>query len=78
MVALFEALLSILPSHLIEGKIIRLGDFGSFFLEVSSEGAEKSEEFNSRHIRQTKIKFRPGKILKDAVKSARFEKETTK
>jgi predicted histone-like DNA-binding protein len=78
MVGVFEGLLSIVPAHLIEGKIIRLGDFGSLSLEVSSQGTEKAEEFTAHQIRRVKINFRPGKILKDAIKSLRYEKEAVK
>ena len=36
--AVLESLLEVIPESLADGKIVRLGDFGSFSLTASSEG----------------------------------------
>jgi nucleoid DNA-binding protein len=48
---------------LAEGRIVRLGNFGSFQIGVRSNGAETADEFASSMIRGTHITFRPGKLL---------------
>lgn len=55
-----------------EGKIIDLGDFGRFQISVSSQGAEKKEEFTQANITHRRILFRPGRALRDMVKTLQF------
>ncbi|WP_321437019.1 HU family DNA-binding protein [uncultured Bacteroides sp.] len=45
------------------GKIVRLGNFGSFQLGVNGKGAATEKEFNSTLIKGTRIAFRPGPLL---------------
>ena len=73
--AVIESLLQIIPRHITEGEIVRLGDFGSFSLHLSSSGAESETAFTKDLIKGIKIIFRPGKELKDALKNVKFEKE---
>lgn len=54
------------------GEIVRLGDFGSFQISVSSNGAETEKEFNSSMIRKARISFRPGKALSKMLKALDF------
>lgn len=63
----------ILSRHLSEGKIARLGEFGSFRVSVSSRGAETSAEFTPAHIHTSKIVFHPGAILKEMTATLEFE-----
>lgn len=63
-----------LSKHLSEGRILRFGDFGSFSLTLSSEGAETAEKFNSSMIKSTKIAFRPGIDFKEMLAVMKFEK----
>lgn len=55
-----------------EGRIIDLNDFGRFQISVSSKGSEKSEEFNPALITRSRILFRPGKSLRDMLKTLQF------
>lgn len=74
-IAVIEAFLQVVPRHLAQGEIVRFGDFGSFRLSISSEGAELAEDFNANFLRDVRINFRPGQILESAMSGIRFEKE---
>jgi predicted histone-like DNA-binding protein len=72
--AALEGCIYIIKDALDEGKIVRLGDFGSFQLSLSSEGTVTEKEFNSSNITGVKIQFRPGKDIKELYKSLEFRK----
>ena len=72
--AVLNDLSKALAKHLSEGRIVRFGDFGSFSLRLSSEGAETSDKFNSSLIKGAKITFRPGIDLKEMLSVVKFEK----
>jgi predicted histone-like DNA-binding protein len=72
--AVLNDLTKALAKHLSEGRIVRFGDFGSFSITLSSEGAETSEKFNSSLIKGGKIAFRPGIDLKEMLAVLKFEK----
>ena len=72
--AVLNDLIKVLGRNLANGKIVRLGDFGSFQIAISSEGAETETAFHSSMIKNPKIQFRPGKDLKDVTKTLSFEK----
>ena len=72
--AVLQGLLELMVEDVVDGETIRLGEFGSFAVTVSSEGSEKEEDVSSANIRGVKIVFRPGKDLKNALKTASFKK----
>jgi predicted histone-like DNA-binding protein len=72
--AVLEALTQVLAEQLAEGKIVRLGDFGSFHVGISSEGAETAEKCHVAQIRSKKVAFRPGADLKELLNNLKFEK----
>ena len=72
--AVLESLLQVIPQNLANGQIIRLGDFGSFYLTISSEGADTEEDFSKSMIKKAKLNFRPGKLIKNSLKTMDFEK----
>ena len=72
--AVLNDLIKVLKRHLEDGEIVRLGDFGTFQVALSSEGAETEEAFNASLIKNEKIVFRPGMDLKDMLLTLRFEK----
>lgn len=72
--AVLNDLTKALAKHLSDGKIVRFGDFGSFSISLSSEGAETSEKFNSSMIKGAKIAFCPGIDLKEMLAVMKFEK----
>jgi len=74
--AVLEAFLTVVPEELANGNIVELGDFGTFRVSVSSEGAEKAEDLTSRNITDVRVLFTPGKRFKQVLDTAEFQKET--
>ncbi|MDR1274122.1 MAG: HU family DNA-binding protein [Odoribacteraceae bacterium] len=72
--AVLNDLIKLLCRHLSNGEIVRLGDFGTFQISVSSEGAETEEKFHASMIKSSKVIFRPGIDLKEMQKTLKFEK----
>jgi predicted histone-like DNA-binding protein len=70
-----ESFIQLIPKHLTQGDIVRLGDFGTFAIGILSEGAEQEKDFNANMITNVKIYFRPGSELKRALTLTEFEKE---
>ncbi len=58
------ALMDIIPAELASGKIISLGDLGSFYINVQSEGTETEAELIPRMVKGTNIRYRPTKELR--------------
>jgi predicted histone-like DNA-binding protein len=73
--AVLNDLTKILKHHLDNGEIVRFGDFGTFQISVSSEGAETAAKFHSSMIRSAKILFRPGADLKEMMHNLKFVKK---
>ena len=76
--AVLNDLTKALVKYLAEGKIVRFGDFGSFQVSVSSNGAETAEKFTASNITGNKIQFRPGVDLKAMLATVKYEKMKTK
>ena len=72
--ASIEAFIDLIPERLSEGKIVRLGDFGSFSLSLSSEGTEKAEDFTEANIKSNSLNFRPGKLVQKVLDTAEYKK----
>ncbi len=72
--AVLEAFMNVVPDMLADGKIVELGDFGSFRVSVSSEGVDTPEEVNNRKITNVRIIFLPGKRFKHLLSGMGFEK----
>ena len=72
--AVLESLTQLMSERLAEGQIVRFGDFGSFQISVSSEGAETMDKFHSGMIKSKKITFRPGIDLREMLNNLRFER----
>ena len=58
------ALMDIIPDELANGKVISMGDLGSFCVNVKSEGVENKKEVSSSMVKGMKIIYRPTKELK--------------
>lgn len=69
-----EVLSQVMNRELSEGRIVRLGDFGSLQISIASEGAEASEKFNASYIKNAKITFRPGKDLRMILNNLQYKK----
>jgi predicted histone-like DNA-binding protein len=72
--AVIEAFLEVVPQALAEGNIVRLGDFGSFSLRVSSEGSEDAPAVSKNQIKKVSVKFRPGKEFANVTNAIEFTK----
>jgi len=72
--AVLENFLQVVPTALAEGKIVRLGDFGSYSLTVKSDGAASDSELSVNQIKKTTVKFRPGKIFMKTINDIDFKK----
>jgi predicted histone-like DNA-binding protein len=70
--AVLKALLTTMEVFLGKGEIIRLGDFGTFQIAVSSTGAETAAEFHNSMIKKGRISFRPGKLLNNMLKTLEY------
>ena len=57
---------------LLEGKKIRLGDLGDFFVLLGSKGAETADKFTAQNITQVKVQWEPGKEFKNLLDDAEF------
>ncbi|MFV0183195.1 DNA-binding protein [Empedobacter falsenii] len=68
-------LAKMLAKHLADGKIVRLGDFGSFQISISSEGADSISKVTSASIKNAKILFRAGIDLRETLATLKYEKK---
>jgi predicted histone-like DNA-binding protein len=73
--AVLEALLYVIPEQISEGKIVRLGDFGSFKLSIKTEGSLLEENFSTHNIIKNRLVFTPGKEIKKTLSHIDYEKE---
>ena len=70
--AVSDGLIFQMIAGLREGKIVELGDFGHFQVQVRSTGAETSKEFTASNISKANIQFRPGKMLTNMLKTLEY------
>lgn len=70
--AVLHALTIEMTDLLSEGKIIRMGTFGSFQLGVKSHGVDTEEEISRHQVKAVNVRFRPGRRIKNALSSLRF------
>ena len=70
--------LSALEKNIIEelsdGRIVRLGDLGTFRLSVSSEGIDTLENTHSGMVKKARILFRPAIGLRNMLKNLNYKK----
>lgn len=73
-IGVLESVVMLVPRHIKQGKIIRLGELGSLRISISSDGAENPEEVNAKLIKSNKFLFAPGKELQKALKEVEYVK----
>ncbi|NJK96277.1 MAG: DNA-binding protein [Bacteroidales bacterium] len=73
-IAVLEGFIDLIPERLIDGSIVRLGDFGSFNITLSSDGADKAEDFTPTMIKGNNLNFRPGKIVEKVLSTADYKR----
>ena len=72
--AVLVALEDVISESIQKGEIVRLMDIGTFRVGISTKGALKEEDFNDALIKKTRIIFRPGTILSEALANINFTK----
>ena len=60
-----------------KGEVVRLGDLGSFYVTLRSSGASVPKDVKEGLIKGARVRFRPGKEIKDALKTLSFSKFKT-
>lgn len=73
--AVLQSLVRELPKNIAAGKIVRLGNLGSFRLGYSSAGSDEMDQVTARNITARKLIFNPGKRIKQQLSTIQFEKE---
>ena len=64
---------SCLREQMLAGNKVNLGDLGSFYVELSTEAADATDEFTSANIKAVNVRWLPGKEFKDLRKDADFQ-----
>ena len=70
-----EGLLAVVPQELAEGRVVELGELGSFRLSARSESAPEPGGISARSITGVKVIFMPGKLFKQALMDIKYQKE---
>ena len=73
-VAVLESMVMIIPRHIENGEIVRLGELGSLRITVNSEGSESEEEVNASKIKKANYRFSPGSELQQTLKILKYSK----
>jgi len=74
-VAVIEGLLQNIPRYLAEGKIVRLGELGSFHLSIEAEGSPDPGSVNRHKIKRNKLNFRAGRLMKQMLENIAYVKD---
>ncbi|NLT50278.1 MAG: DNA-binding protein [Ignavibacteria bacterium] len=72
--AVLEGMLQVIPEELGNGKIVRLGEFGSFSVSIKSEAFDAPDNIKSNSGHGVKMQFRPGALVKEKLNAMTFEK----
>ncbi|MGM0636457.1 MAG: HU family DNA-binding protein [Bacteroidota bacterium] len=71
--AVLEALQHNISEELAEGKIVRLGDFGTFQVGVRSYGEETPDEVSANSVKSKHLNFRPGLDFEHLLNNIKFK-----
>ncbi len=72
--AVLIGLVDVAKRELASGNLVKLGDLGSFTVNVSGEGQEKPEDVIATTITKGKIIFRPALAMRKMLKTLSYEK----
>jgi len=72
--AVLEGLLQIIPDEIANGKIIKLGEFGTFRTTLSAEGVDTVEAFSVSKIKRLNVRFRPAREFRNLLANVKYEK----
>ena len=76
--AVLVALEDVIAEAIQNGEIVRLGELCTLQISLSGKGAMTEEEYTTSLIERTRINFRPGKILSNALSSLNYTKVAVK
>lgn len=66
-------LVDVMPTFLKLGQSVRLGDFGTFRVSVTSEGKDTPEALSAHDVKQARIVFVSGTELRHSIEGVSFE-----
>ena len=72
--AVLEGLLTLIPREISQGNIVELGEFGTLWMRIQSEGSERVEEVNGSNVKRVLARFSPGKEFKQVLRQTEFSK----
>jgi len=70
--AVLTALTKEMSTNIMQGKIVRFGNFGSFQLSLNSTGVEKAEDVSRMQVRSTSVRFRPGQRIQTSLRNLKY------
>ncbi len=73
--AVLESTLTKVSKDLSNGKIVKVGEYFTLQMSLSSNPSDTEAEVTSSKIKGAKINFRPGKMFKDMIKLATYSKK---
>ena len=73
--AVLESTFSKIADDVADGKIVYVGEYFTLQAGGSSTGEENEKDVTASNIKSVKAVFRPGKMIKDALKLASFQKK---
>ena len=73
--AVLESTFEKIAQDVADGKIVYVGEYFTLQAGGSSVGSETEKEVTAANIKTVKAVFRPGKMIKDALKLATFQKK---
>ena len=68
----------VMIEQLSHGRYVKFGRLGTFYLSFKSSGVTTPENLSSKNIKGLNIRFKPGKILADSLKTFSFKKKLLK
>lgn len=73
--AVLESTFSKIAEDVADGRIVYVGEYFTLQAGGSSNGEEAERDVTAASIKSVKAVFRPGKMIKDALKLATFQKK---
>ena len=72
--AVLVALEDVIAEALQNGEIVRLGELCTLQVSLSGKGALTEDDYDTSLIKRSKINFRPGRVLSNALNGLQFTK----
>ena len=74
--AVLETVFTKIANDVADGKIVYAGEYFTLQVGGSSTGSDTAEEVTASNIKNLRTIFRPGKMIKDALKLATIQKKS--